>query len=204
MPIVEVAWRHLLAGARDGRRRWPSLGVLAAELDLGISTVHRSLAHPAEIEAVATLRGGGLQVLDPYQLLMLFAAHRRVQRDVIARRRVALAVHQVERAILDAGGILGAFAAVTAHLGVNRIADYSTVLAYGSETLGGQLPEGGETDVELLILTPDRWIARYGEVTTLAHAYADLFSLPGWQAGRFVDELDPKAIASSDEPVLFV
>ncbi len=51
-------------------------------------------------------------------------------------------------------------------------------MAYGIDTLGEQLPAGGESDVEL-VLTPDRWIARYGQLTTFAHAYADLFSLPG-------------------------
>jgi len=204
MPIVEVVWRHLLAGASEGRRRWSSLGAVASELDLGVSTVHRSLMHPAEIGAVGTLAGGGVQVLDPYRLLVLFAAHRHVQREIVARHRVALGVEQLEREVLDAGGILGAFGAVVAHLGVNRIADYSTVVVYANARRGDGLPAGGQADVELLTVAPDRWIDRYGEVTTLAHAYADLFCLPGWQAARFVSELDPRAIAASDEPVLLI
>lgn len=204
MAIVEVVWRHLLAGAAEGRRRWASLGALADELGLGVSTVHRSLAHPAEIEAVATLRGGGLQLLDPYRLLLLFAAHRRVQREVIARRRVALPVEGVEQAILEAGGVLGAFSAIVWHLGENRIADYSTVVAYGTAALAGGLPVGGAGDVELLIAVGDRWLSRYGQHTTPAHAYADLFALPGWQAARFVEELDPRKLAASSEPVLLI
>ena len=32
MPVVEVVWRHLLVGARAGRRRWPSITELAGEL----------------------------------------------------------------------------------------------------------------------------------------------------------------------------
>ena len=53
-----------------------------------------------------------------------------------------------------------------------------------------------------LSLTPG--CGRYGRVTPLAQAYADLFSMPGWQAARFVEHLDPKLVAASDEPVLLV
>jgi hypothetical protein len=31
-----------------------------------------------------------------------------------------------------------------------------------------------------------------------------LFSLPGWQSARFVEELDVREVAASDEPVLLV
>lgn len=41
MPAVQAVWRHLLVGARDGRRRWPSLSALAAELGAPISTGSR-------------------------------------------------------------------------------------------------------------------------------------------------------------------
>jgi hypothetical protein len=57
---------------------------------------------------------------------------------------------------------------------------------------------------EVLVADPDPLLARYGRVTPLSQAYADLFSLPGWQAARFVDELDLRRVATSDEPVLLV
>jgi hypothetical protein len=37
---------------------------------------------------------------------------------------------------------------------------------------------------------PDEHLSRYGRVTPFCQAYADLFSLPGWQAARSVEELD--------------
>lgn len=96
MPTVEVVWRHLLDGARHGRRRWPSVTAVAAELDAAISTVHRSLSHPVEIGAVSVTALGGLQVLDPARLLVLFAAHRHVQRDIVRRFRVDLPASEIE------------------------------------------------------------------------------------------------------------
>jgi hypothetical protein len=100
--------------------------------------------------------------------------------------------------------VLGGFGAVIAHLGVNRIADYNRVLFYGDPQLPRlpRAPEGEGTEV--WVAEPDAWLARYGRVTPFAQAYADLFSMPGWQAARFVEQLDPKAVADRGEPVLLV
>ena len=125
MPVVEVVWRHLLVSAREGRRRWPSVTALAGELGLAVSTTHRSLAHPMEIGAVEVGPIDGLQVLDPARLLVLLAAHRHVQRDVVRRSWVAVPVAEVEAAATSRRVVLGGFGAVIAELGVNRIADYT-------------------------------------------------------------------------------
>jgi hypothetical protein len=63
-------------------------------------------------------------------------------------------------------------------------------------------PEGEGTEV--WVAEPDARLHRYGRVTPLAQAYADLFSMPGWQAARFIEHLDPKLVAARDEPVLLV
>jgi hypothetical protein len=205
MPMVEAVWRHLLVGAREGQRRWASLSALAAELGAPISTTHRSLAHPIEIGAVSVSSLEGLQVLDPARLLVLLAAHRHVQRDIRKRSQVAASAVEVERLATNPEVVLGGFGAVVAHLGgTNRIADYSTVLFYGDPVLPDLLPAQAGHGTEVLIAEPDPLLKRYGRVTPLAQAYADLFSLPGWQAARFVDELDPRRVATHDEPVLLV
>lgn len=204
MPVVEVVWRQLLVAAREGRRRWPSVSALASELELATSTTHRSLAHPVEIGAVEVGPIDGLVVLDPARLLMLFAAHRHVQRDVVRRLWVASPAVEVEAAATAGRVVLGGFGAVIAHLGVNRIADYTRVLFYGDPKLPRlRLAAPGE-GTEVWVAEPDAWLGRYGRVTPLAQAYADLFSMPGWQAARFVEGLDPQVVAASGEPVLFV
>lgn len=204
MASVEVVWRHLLVGAGQGRRRWPSVTAVAEDLGMPLSTVHRSLAHPTEIDAVAISGSAGLQVLDPARLLTLFAAHRRVQRDIVTRFQVAAAATDVEQLASNPAAILGGFGAVVAHLGVNRIADYDTVLFYGDPGLPVLPAAAVGEGTEVLVAEADERLVRYGRVTPFAQAYADLFSLPGWQAARFVDELDVRAVAASDEPVLLV
>jgi DNA-binding transcriptional regulator YhcF (GntR family) len=110
MQVVEVVWRHLLVGAREKRRRWPSVTALARELGISVSTTHRSLAHPVEIGAVDIGPIDGLVVLDPARLLVLLAAHRHVQRDLLRRWWVAAPVAEVEAAaksddvVLDGSG----------------------------------------------------------------------------------------------------
>ncbi len=204
MPTVEVVWRHLLVGARQGRRRWSSVSELAAELGIPVSTAHRSIEHPVEIEAVSVRSLEGLQVLDPYRLLVLFAGRRRVQRDVVKRFSVNARAEEVEQLVARGKGVLGGFGALVRHLGSNRIADYETVLVYGDPDLPA-LPTGAPGQgTEVLVAEPDRWLAGYGPVTPLAQAYADLFSLPGWQAARFIDQLDARQVAAGDEPVLLV
>ena len=205
MPVIEVVWRHLLVGARGGRRRWPSVTALAGELDIPVSTAHRSLGHPAEIGAVSAGTLDGLQVLDPARLLVLFAAHRRVSRDILSRFRVAVPAVEVERLATSAEAVLGGFGAVVVHLhGVNPIADYSTVLFYGDPCLPDLPAAPGGKGTEVLVAEPDRLLTGYGRVTPFCQAYADLFSLPGWQAARFVAELDMEKVAASDEPLLLV
>jgi hypothetical protein len=204
MPVVEVVWRHLLVRARDGRRRWTSVTAFAADLELAVSTTHRSLAHPVEIGAVEVSPINGLQVLDPARLLMLLAAHRHVQRDVVRRWWVAAPAVEVEAAVTSRGAVLGGFGAVVAQLGVNRIADYTRVLFYGEPNLPGLRSGRDGEGTEVWVAEGDRWLHRYGRFTPLAQAYADLFSMPGWQAARFVAQLDPKVVTASDEPVLLV
>lgn len=203
LTVTEQVWRHLCVSAHDhDRRRWPSVSALARELNMQISTVHRALERPAEIQVVKTLPGGGLVVLDPARLLMLWAGRRRPTRDLLDRFTVPVTATDVELAVTNPSAILGGFAAVAAALGGNTIADYSTVLVYGDPQLP-DLPAAADHEwpgfepAEIWILEPDPLLHRYGRTTPLAQAWADLFNIPGWQAARFVHHLMPTVTADA-------
>ena len=201
--VVEVVWRHLLVGAREGRRRWPSVTALAQELGVAVSTTHRSLAHPVEIGAVDIGPIDGMVVLDPARLLVLLAAHRHVQRDLVRHGGWP------PRDRSGGGG-------QERHGGAGRVRGGGRppggepgrrlhgVLFYGDPKLPrlGAAPEGEGT--EIWVAEPHPWLRRYGRVTPLAQAYADLFSMPGWQPARFIEQLHPKTVATCDEPLLLV
>ena len=195
---TQQVWRHLTWGAiEQGQRRWPSITALAADLGMGISTVHRALAHPAEIGALQIRPAGGVRLVDPGRLLILWAGYRRLSRDIIERFEVAGSAPTVERSITGSTAVLGGFGAVVAHYRGNRIADYETLLVYGNPNLSPSLhvndPDPGRV-TEVIVARPDPLLARYGRVTPLVQAWVDLFCLPGWQAARFVHHLLPSLV----------
>jgi hypothetical protein len=198
---TQQVWRHLTVGAvEDERRRWPSVTALAAELDMGISTVHRALSYPVEIGAVLVRPAGGVRVIDPGRLLMVWAGHRSLGHDVVERFQVGGSAPAVERSIANRAAVLGGFGAVVARTGGNTIADYETVLVYGDPRLRPRRhmadPDPDRT-TEVIVLQPDPLLERYGRVTPLSQAWVDLFNLPGWQAARFVYRLLPRLVSDA-------
>lgn len=206
MPIIEVVWRHLLEQARQGHRQWGTTAALAHELGLATSTVHRSLTRPVEIGAVRITRQAGIEVLDPYRLLVLFAAHHRIPASPHQPTTTTSAPATVEAVLLDQGVTLGGFSALIHHtIGINRIADYTSILAYTDQpiTIDSHTPsDGPPTTIQWV--PRDRWIPESSTYTTVAHAWADLFATPGWQAARFIHETDPRTVTEHAEPVLLI
>jgi hypothetical protein len=185
LSVTEQLWRHLIVSASTGRREWQTLTELAGDVDAAVSSVHDALARPVEIGAVGTWPAGGVMVLDPERLTILWAGRRRLVRDVKRRFRVAASATEVERVLAADAVVLGGFGAVVAALGANTIADYETVLVYGDPAGLEAAPDG---PTEVIVLEPDPLLPRYGRTTPLAQAWVDLFCLPGWQAARFVHE----------------
>jgi len=198
---TQQVWRHLAWNAiEEGQRRWPAMTTLAKDLGMGVSTVHKALAHPVEIGAVEIRSAGGVRVVDPGRLLILWAGHRRLSRDIIERYEVSGSAPVVERSIIRETAVLGGFGAVVAHLSGNVIADYETVLVYGDPAVDTSLrlndPDPNRI-TEVIVARPDPLLASYGRVTPVVQAWVDLFCLPGWQAARFVHHLIPELITDA-------
>lgn len=198
---TEQVWRHLIDGAHYGCRRWETVSGLAADLDMPVSTTHQALDEPRSIDVLRVSGSGGIRVLDPGRLLVLWAAKRHLERDVVDRRIVPIDAPSVEAALDPAKVVLGGFGAVTARLECNNIAAYSTVLAYGEPGAIPQFDDNGGAS-EVVLLQPDPLLRRYGSTTTLAHAWVDLFRTPGWQASRFVYDLVPTVLTDDSDAVL--
>jgi hypothetical protein len=185
---TEMVWRHLLVGALDLGVRRSSLTQLSAELELPISTIHKALERPRAIGAV---RGGagGLRVLDPKRLQLLWAAQRDLFRDIVYATRVQMAVREIE-ARLPGSAIPTAYTAFVLHEGRNLIADYEQVVVYADpDEVKRQFPQR-RGQPNLVALEPDPVLSRYGRIAPRCQVYADLFNLPTWQAQRFLKALD--------------
>jgi hypothetical protein len=195
LPKTEQVWRHLLVSAAHGERRWPNLAVLAGELGMPVSTIHRALARPAEIGAVEISPRGGVTTYDPGVLQICWAGRRRLVKDITHRFRVTGTAYETEALLGEDPRplILGGHGAVIAATGPNTIANYSTVLVYGEPFIPALSPDDNGT-TEVIVLDPDPLLARYGRTTPLCQAWTDLFCLPNWQAARFTHYLIPEVI----------
>jgi hypothetical protein len=184
----EIVWRHLLVQVIEHRRRRTTMLEIAHQLSLPLVTVHRSLERPRSM-GVVEVTPRGVTLLDPHRLLLFWAAHRNLARDILLEASVDLPVSAIESALLPAF-IPTAFTAYAARFG-NNVASYARVHAYGDPAaLPADLPilEGGEPT--LIVLEPDPLLASYGRYAPLPQIYADLFNINGWQAPRFLDALD--------------
>ncbi len=185
---TEAVWRHLLVGAFDRGIRRSSLTQLSAELDLPVSTIHKALERPRAIGAV---RGSasGLRLLDPKRLLLLWAALRDLNGDLVYATKVPMAVNEIE-ARLPISAIPSAYTAFVQHEGRNLVADYEQVVVYAEANEVRRRFPSRRGDANLLVLEPDPLLSRYGRVAPRCQVYADLFNLPTWQAQRFLEALD--------------
>jgi hypothetical protein len=186
----ERVWRHLLvAEERTGQRRHPNIHEIAEIVRVSPSTVRRSLVRPMSMDVVRRRVGGGVALLDPLRLALLWAGKRSLSSDVRYEARLGRAAVAVERDLPD-GYILGGFGAVVAALKGNRIADYDRVICYGDPSdLPASLRNGPAGPTTLTVLEPDPLLASYGRLTPLCQAFVDLFNTPGWPAARFVETL---------------
>ena len=190
---TEMVWRHLLVAAFDQGIRRSSLTQLSAELDLPVSTIHKALERP---RAIGSVRGspGGLRVLDPKRLQLLWAAQRDLDRDIVYATRVPMTVGDIE-ARLPISAIPTAYTAFVRHAGRNLVADYEQVVVYADVNEVRRRFPRRRGQPNLLILEPDPLLSRYGSVAPRCQVYADLFNLPTWQAQRFLEALDRELLS---------
>jgi IclR helix-turn-helix domain len=178
----------MLVAALDQGNRRTSLSELSRLLGVPASTVHQALERPRSIGVV---RGGpgGLRVLDPRRLEILWAGRRDLEADIVYSTRVSLPIKEIE-ARLPPSAIPTAYTAFIRHQGVNLVADYDQVVTYGSvEDFRRRFPPR-KGHPNLIVLEPDPWLPRYGSVAPRCQVYVDLFNLPSWQAPRFLEALD--------------
>lgn len=193
-----MVWRELLvADELRGVRRHPGLASIAETLGMPTSSVHKALQRPLRMGIVRARPGGGLRLLDPMRLLLLWAGRRTLAADLLDERRVCITAVDAERALPEQV-ILGGFGAVVARCMGNRISDYDRVLCYGGPSALAGLPEStASTGTIVSLYRADPRLQTFGAVTPLCQAFVDLFNTPGWPAARFVGSLIPELLRAA-------
>lgn len=193
MKKIEIIWRELLFQTIEkGNRRFVQKD-LAQKFGFSVSTVFQALKVPRKMGAVR-VTGRFFVLEDPEKLLYHWANKRSLKQDIIFSGKVDLPVLEIEGQ-MPPDVIFGGYSAARQTL-VEPPADYSKVYVYTPEerqkgTLA-KIKERFEIKKgipNLFVLKADKWLGDYGEKTTLAQAFVDLWNLDDWFAKEYTKAL---------------
>lgn len=188
MKPSERVYRELLHRALELKKYTLTQKELAQQLALSLSTVHQSLGPLRRMGAVE-VTPRGLTITDPFKILYHWASIRNVQKDLIYQTRVEVPVRSIESS-MPAGTVFGAYTAYK--FTFNDVpADYSEVYVYGvAEEVQRRFPP--KLGVPNLLVLQMDGAQRYGEKTSLAQTFVDLWNLKEWYAREFLLALEKR------------
>jgi len=215
MKKIEIIWRELLfqgieknnppspprlrSGLRWAGRRFTQKD-LAKKFNFSTSTVFQALKIPRKMGAVR-VTGRNFTLEDPEKLLYHWASVRNLKKDIIFSGRVNLPVLEIEGR-MPPDVTFGGFSSARQTLG-EPPADYDRVYVYARnadqvkkrfkfEKAHPRRDFGGQGRKNVIVLKADEFLAGYGQTTTLAQTFVDLWNLPDWYAKEFVKALKEK------------
>ena len=190
MKKIEIIWRELLFEVIEKGNRNFTQKDIAAKFGFSTSTVFQALKTPRKMGAVR-VSGRNFTLEDPEKLLYHWASVRDIEKDVIFKGRVDSSIFEVEGA-MPPEIVFGGYTAARNILEVSP-ADYDKVFVYTKEVSGIKdrfnFTKGNPN---LFILKADEFIEKYGQVTTLAQTFVDLWNMSEWYAKEFSRSLKEK------------
>ncbi|OGD89031.1 hypothetical protein A3D81_00165 [Candidatus Curtissbacteria bacterium RIFCSPHIGHO2_02_FULL_40_17] len=200
MKKIEIIWRELLYQALEKKNRSFTQKEIAAKFGFSTSTVFQALKIPRKMGAVR-VTGRFFILEDCEKLLYHWASVRSIEKDIIFTGNVKLAVLDIESR-MPPEVVFGGFTAAREILGGVAPADYDTVYIYATGLeeikkrfeLGKDLPalQARQGRANLTILKADKFLASYGQITTLGQTFVDIWNLPIWYAKEFTKSLKEK------------
>jgi len=190
MKKIEIIWREILFQAIEKKNRRFTQKELAAKFDFSTSTVFQALKNPRKMGAVR-VTGRFFILEDPKKLLFHWASVRNPQKEIIFKGKVNLPILKIE-GLMPSEVVFGGYSAAKHILG-EPPADYDQIWVYTQDL--EKIQERFEFTKgipNLYILKRDEFLKSYGEITTLAQTFVDLWNLPSWQAKDFTKALEAK------------
>lgn len=190
MKKIEIIWRELLYQALEKKSNQFTQKDLAQKFNFSTSTVFQALKIPRKMGAVR-VTGRFFTLEDPEKLLYHWASGRNVKKDIIFAARVELPALEMEGR-MPPDVVFGGYSSARQKL-IEPPADYDKVYVY-SQNLAEikkrfDFRKGNEN---LIVLQPDEFLTDYGQTTTLAQTFVDLWNLPDWYAKEFTGALKRK------------
>lgn len=193
MKKIEIIWRELLFQATEKKVRRHTQKELAKKFGFSTSTIFQALKTPRKMGAVR-VTGRFFILEDPKKLLFHWASGRNIDKDIIFKGRVNLPILEIE-GLMPPGAIFGCYGAARHILG-EPPADYDQVWVYAKkldmlEKIKDRM-EITKGNPNLFILQGDEFLDAYGQITTIAQTFVDLWNLPSWQAKDFTEAVEAK------------
>jgi len=177
----ELVWRSLADHALQGERTWSSVGDLAYDAGVPITTAYLALERLESNGSIDRYSRGGLAVVSIDKVLTMLCAWRNLKRDTLATT-----TRDAVGPLLDAAQgpyALGGPDAANALLKGRAVADFREHIVYMPALADlSKLPEGDEVRV---LSMDKRAMKTWNGYSSLAQTYADLFATPGWAASEF-------------------
>lgn len=190
MKKIEIIWRELLFSALEkGVHRFEQKK-LAEKFDFSTSTVFQALKVPRQGGAVR-VTGRFFVLEDPEKLLYHWASARNLEKEITASFRAEGSVLEIE-GMMPPDTVFGAYTAARLSLKTPP-ADYDRIYLYSFEP--DKIKEriilaGGPPN--LFVLQPDPFLSLYGQKTTLAQTFVDLWNLKDWFAKDYSKAIKEK------------
>lgn len=196
MKKIEIIWRELLYQAIEKGNREFIQKEVAQKFGFSTSTVFQALKAPRKMGAVR-VTGRNFFLEDPEKLLYHWASVRDLKKDIIFSARSNLPIFEIEGR-MPSGIIFAGFSAAREIL-KDTPADYDQVYIYLKLENESEILEEikkrfeiGKGVPNLNILKGDRFLENYGQITTWAQTFVDLWNLPLWYAKEYVSALKEK------------
>ncbi len=185
----EIIWREILHRCFSDGVLVFTQQELSGKFNVSLSTVHNALKLPRASGAII-VTGRNFRVQDKEKFLLLWASHRRLQKDVLYATTVSDGVFTIE-GNMPPRAIYAAYSAYRKRHGTTP-ADYATVYVYIdrahlSEVKRRFPPAKGTPN--LFVLAADPRLALYGGTTPDVQTFVDLWNCPQWYAKDFLTAL---------------
>jgi hypothetical protein len=194
MKKIEIIWREMLFQILEKGNNHFVQKDLAAKFSFSTSTIFQALKSLRQMGAVR-VSGRDFILRDPDKLLYHWASIRNLSKDIIYQTKVNLPILELESQ-MPPEIIYGAFSAYRITF-KDAPADYSQVWVYTkpeSETLEEIKKRftGQKGEPNLFVLQADPFLKDYGQITSMAQTFVDLWNLDLWYAKEFTNSLKEK------------
>jgi hypothetical protein len=189
----EIVYREIACAHIEGTQRFTQFE-LSKRLNVSISTVNAAVTKLATINAVR-IKSRSFDVMDFVRLLMYWATHRSLDRDIVYSTKVDLPIGKIEGGMPN--GI--AFTAYTTYrlLFDEAPADYSEVYLYADNATLAEIKrrfKEKKGEPNLFVLRSDQQLQKRIKDGKTKHssvcaamAFIDTWNLKGWYAKEYAD-----------------